>query len=84
MDVRIMILQRGWVAVGKFSQNGEQCRLENAAIIRRWGTNKGLGEIALNGPTTSTVLDKCPTLRFHELTIVASMDCEESKWLGHL
>jgi len=84
MDVRIVILQRGWVAVGKFTQDGENCRLENASIIRRWGTSKGLGQIAADGPTSNTVLDKCPTLRFHALTVIASIDCEDSKWSAHL
>ena len=84
MDVRIVILQRGWVAVGKFTQDGEQCRLENASIIRRWGTNKGLGQIAADGPTSNTVLDKCPTLRFHALTVIATLDCEASKWADHI
>ena len=83
-DVRIVILQRGWVAVGKYSENGEQCRLDNAAVIRRWGTCRGLGEIATNGPTINTVLDKCPPLRFHTLTVISTMDCEAEKWLNVL
>jgi hypothetical protein len=80
MDVRIVVLQRGWVAVGKFTQDGEQCQLKNAAIIRRWGTSKGLGQIATDGPTSNTVLDKCPTLRFNILTVITTIDCEADKW----
>ncbi len=82
--VKIVILQRGWVAVGKYFQTGQDCRLENAAIIRVWGTTKGLPEIALGGPTSKTILDKSPTIRFHELTAVATLDCEESKWQSAL
>lgn len=84
MDVRIVILQRGWVVVGKFSQNGSECRLDQAAVIRRWGTNKGLGQLAAEGPQPNTILDKCPPVRFNELTVIATIDCEESKWTGHL
>ena len=80
LGTRIVILQRGWVAVGKMFQKGSDCRLEDAAIIRVWGTTKGLSEIAANGPTKNTILDKSPTIRFHELTVVATMDCEEKKW----
>lgn len=79
-EIRIVILQRGWVAVGYFSQEGTQCTLSRAAIIRVWGTTEGLGEIANGGPTNKTVLDRCPTLHFHELTVIATMDCEASKW----
>ena len=45
--IRIVILQRGWVAVGYFSQEGSQCKLERAAMIRNWGTSKGLGHLKL-------------------------------------
>lgn len=83
--IKIVVLQRGWVAVGEFSQAGDICRLEPAAIVRRWGTpNKGLGEIAANGPTSATVLDKCPRLSFHVLTAVLMMDCAEEKWASSL
>ncbi len=78
--VRIVILQRGWVMVGRFSQTGTSCLLEDAAVIRIWGTSRGLGEIALSGPTSKTILDKAGTVRFHELTVVASLDCETDKW----
>ena len=79
-DVRIVVLQRGWVVVGRFIQEGQNCKLENAYIIRQWGTQKGLGEIAKDGPTSKTILDSCPTIRFHELTIVHTIDCVENKW----
>lgn len=79
-SLRIVIFQRGWVAVGRYHQEGHQCVLKNAAVIRVWGTTKGLGEIAEGGPTTKTILDGCPDIRFNELTVVATIDCVESKW----
>ena len=79
-EIRIVILQRGWICVGRFTQEGSQCKLTNASTIRQWGTTKGLGEIALDGPTSKTILDKCPDVKFHELTVVATIDCVESKW----
>ncbi len=83
-EIRIVILQRGWVAVGRWSQEGSQCMLSNAAIIRIWGTTKGLGEIAFNGPTDKTCLDRCPPLRFHEMTVIATLDCVGGKWQHRL
>ncbi len=47
-------------------------------------TTKGLGEIAAGGPTLKTVLDKCPPVSFHELTAIATIDCEAGKWTSHL
>lgn len=82
--IRIVILQRGWVFVGKYIAGAVECRLENASTIRTWGTTKGLGEIAENGPTSTTKLDPCPTVRFHPLTVIATIDTNESKWKQHL
>lgn len=79
-DVRIVILQRGWVVVGHYSRAGNRCYLNNAKVIRNWGTSKGLGEIAENGPTEKTILDSSPTVEFHELTEIANIKCNTSKW----
>ena len=77
--VKIAILQRGWVFVGRFKKTGSDCLLENASCIRLWGTTKGIGEL-VKGPTSITKLDVCGNVRFNEMTIVALVDCEESKW----
>lgn len=77
---KIVILQRGWVFVGKFSKEGSTCRLSNASNIRTWGTTKGLGELAEDGPTSSTKMDKVNDITFHELTSVAILDCNDSVW----
>ena len=78
---RIVILQRGWCVVGDFSQEGVNCTLTNSSVIRRWGTTNGIGELALNGPTSDTKLDPCGTCRFHELNIINTIDIKSpEKW----
>ncbi len=79
-EVRIVILQRGWVVIGRFYQNGHDCWIEKGYVIRSWGTTKGLGQLAIEGKQTDTVLDPVPLMKFHELTIVASMICDKEKW----
>ena len=82
--IKIVILQRGWIFIGKFSQNGSTCKLTDAYNIRSWGTTKGLGELAENGKTSSTKLDKVNDVSFHELTIVATIDCDDKIWSKEL
>lgn len=84
MGISIVILQRGWVMVGYLTKKGHDCILEKASVIRNWGTSNGLGEIVINGPTSSTKLDKCGVVRFHELTSIAIMQGEKCKWEKHL
>lgn len=77
---RIVIAQRGWVFVGRWQQDGENVTLTDAKVIRVWGTTKGLGELALNGPTAKTVLDPCPPVRLHILGVMASLDTQVTTW----
>ncbi len=84
-QVKIVVLQRGWVVVGLYSHTATEATLENAATIRVWGTTKGLGELALDGPTSSTKLDKAGTIHFERLTTVLIIDVKDSnKWLSKL
>lgn len=84
-DVKIVILQRGWVMVGRFQRDGDNCMLRDAAVVRVWGTTKGLPEIANDGPTGKTVLDRCDgPVEFHILTVVAMIGCREHKWASRL
>jgi len=80
-DVKIVILQRGWVMVGRFERTGNDCKLHNASVIRKWGTTKGLGELAERGKLSNTVLDKCyGVVEFDYLTTVATISCREEVW----
>lgn len=57
----IIALDRGWVFVGKPSISGDWMTIENARVIRLWGTTQGLGELR-DGPTESTKLDHAGTV----------------------
>lgn len=77
----IVVLQRGWVIVGDFQQEGTQCSVKNGAVVRRWGTSQGLGELAHKGPLGETVLDPLNyPARFHELTVVFRLECNPETW----
>jgi hypothetical protein len=82
-DIRIVILQRGWNMVGRFEREGADCKLHDASVIRCWGTEKGLGQIAKNGPTSKTILDKTHgVVEFDYLTVVSTIACEGKEWLN--
>jgi hypothetical protein len=80
-DYKIVILQRGWVMVGKLERSGSECKLHQASVIRNWGTTKGLGEIADSGPNKATKLDPCNgVVEFDYLTVVAAISVNEAAW----
>src|SRR3990167_11428151 len=72
----ILVLQRGWVVVGDLVEDTDsKVRLDNASVIRRWGTTKGIGQLALEGPQKATVLDPCGVVEAHPQTIVMWIPC---------
>jgi hypothetical protein len=80
-DIKIVVLQRGWVYIGRFERNGNDCKLHNAYCIRVWGTTKGLQEL-VNGATSSTKLDKCEGIvEFDWLTVIHTITVNKSKWI---
>jgi hypothetical protein len=80
-DIKIVVLQRGWIYIGRFERNGNDCKLHNAYCIRVWGTTKGLQEL-VNGATSSTKLDKCEgVIEFDWLTVVHTITVNKSKWI---
>ena len=81
-DIKIVILQRGWVMIGRFERSGNDCKLHNALVIRRWGTTNGLPELC-NGKLKDTVLDKCcGVAEFDYLTVIATLTVKEEAWKG--
>ena len=80
-DWKIVVLHRGHVVVGRVRRDGDMVLVDDASIIRIWGTTRGLGEIAKGGPTSRTVLDPCHgTVTAHILAVVFMLDCEAAKW----
>ncbi len=80
-DIRIVILQRGWVFVGRYSENNKDCVLTNAKNYRWQGSKKGLGFVAKEGPSSECKLDPCELpVRFNALTVIATIDCDGEKW----
>jgi hypothetical protein len=70
-DVRIIVADRGWVFVGACTDNEDgSVTIRNAKNIRRWGTTKGLGELA-TGPTKDTVADDYGTVRTTPIVTIA-------------
>jgi hypothetical protein len=82
-EIRIVVLQRGWVVVGRYAATDTEVTITDASVIRVWGTDKGLGQLS-TGPTESTILDPAGTVRAHPMSVVLTIDCEEAGWLSAL
>ena len=75
--LNIVILQRGWIAIGHLFQYSNKIEILNAAIIRNWGTTKGLGQLAMEGAQPNTKLDDCGKIEAHPLSVVLTIPIKE-------
>ena len=74
--MKICVLERGWVMVGKLEKDGDEYHLIDGSVIRRWGTTEGLGELASKGPLPATKLDKIPLVKFNKSHLIFSISCD--------
>lgn len=67
----IVCADRGHQFVGQISMKDEHAiTLVNASIIRRWGTTRGLGQLALEGRQPETVTDAFGVVHFPMTSVI--------------
>lgn len=76
----LVVLDRGFVYVGEVEVEDEWCVIREARNIRYWGTTKGLGELALGGPTAKTTLDPAGTVRAPKRAVISIIDTCKALW----
>jgi hypothetical protein len=88
MQIRIFVLDRGFVLVGRcenFTGMGMWVPLHDCRCIRRWGTTQGLAELATKGPTRETHMDAvAPMVTVPVRAVIQVLEVEQSKWESHL
>ena len=77
---QIVICHRGFVFVGRVEDKENEVVIHDCSNVRKWGTTKGLGELAQRGPRSDTIVDPCGVVRVHPLAVIARIDCDEGKW----
>lgn len=78
--IKIVVMDKNFVSVGRYSATTDWVKLENAAVIRRWGTSGGLGQLAKTGPLPNTILDPTPTEHIPMHAIIKTIECDEANW----
>lgn len=76
----IVVVDRGFVYVGEVEISEDWCIVTRAKNLRIWGTTKGLGELALGGPTEKTKMDDVGVVRIPMRAVISVIDSERSLW----
>lgn len=78
-DIKIVVLDRAYIYIGRVRIDGDFVRITNAKNIRVWGTTKGLGEL-VHGPTSTTKLDAAGDISAPLRALIFTMAVEQAKW----
>ena len=78
-ETAIVVLDRGFVYIGRVTVDGDWCLIESAKNIRRWGTTNGLGEL-VNGPAANTKLDSVGNVRAPLRAVISIIDAKKNRW----
>lgn len=79
-SLQIVVLDKGFVFVGKVEFEDNFILIHDAKCVRRWGTKAGLGELALKGPLEETILDHTGELRAPMSAVIFQISCNTSAW----
>ena len=66
--------------VGECKEKDNKLFLTNASVVRKWGTTKGLPQLANEGPLSSTILDGKCEMEFPISSVIAKMKCDSKAW----
>ena len=80
LTTQIAVLTQGFVYVGHCTLADGMIIITDASNVRRWGTEKGLGQLAISGPTATTRLDTAGTIRAPLSALVHLIDCADAAW----
>ena len=71
----IVVADRGWVWVGQVTRTESEVTITDASCIRYWGTKRGIGQLALEGPQRETKLDPAGTVIVPLRAVMALLPC---------
>lgn len=80
--MEIIVLDKAFVYLGEVSfkkvDGIDFGYINNAKNIRRWGTEKGLGQLAIEGIQKDTVLDDCGDIKFPVTALIHIIKCKDN------
>lgn len=82
-EIKIVVLERGFVYIGRYHEDGNEVSIFGARSLIRWGTSAHLGELA-HGPTESTRLGESCTARARISQVIHTIEVDQDVWVKHI
>jgi len=83
-EIKLVVLERGFVYVGRVSEAGGITTIRGARSIIRWGTTQHLGEI-VNGPLENTKLGaSCTVTARTTPQVLHTIEVSQEHWCEYI
>lgn len=82
--LNLVVVDNGFVYVGNVVLEEGYYIVVNCANVQKAGTERGFGQIAFDGPTSSTVLDYSPHILVPANRVCHLMKCVDDKWKKYI
>ena len=80
----LLVCDMGFVLIGDVfphPSDWQRVIVDHCATVRQWGTTRGLGQLALEGPQPETILDyEGNGVDVLRATILRAIPCNETAW----
>lgn len=82
-EIQIVVLERGFIYVGRFADSGKAIVIRGARSLIRWGTDQHLGQL-FAGPLPKTKLGASCTVRARGSQVIHTMEVDQDAWAHHI
>lgn len=82
--LNLVVVDNGFVYVGNTVYQEGYYIVTDCANVQKAGTERGFGQIAFDGPTNSTVLDRSPHILIPANRVCHLMKCVDEKWSQYM
>lgn len=82
-DIKICVLDNGFVYIGRVVDSGNMIVLSGARCIIRWGAKQHLGQLA-DGPLTDTKLGASCVISFYNTRLVHTLEVSQDGWCNSI
>jgi hypothetical protein len=82
-DIKIVVIERGFVYVGRVEVGDGELMIHSARSLIRWGSSQHLGEL-VDGPLAETKLGAKCTVRVRDGQVIHTIEVDQNAWHKHI
>lgn len=82
-EIKIVVLERGFIYVGRVSEECDLVTIHGARSIIRWGTSQHIGEL-VDGPLENTRLGSPCTVQCRVPQVIHMIEVNQNAWNKHI